>query len=97
MGTTFSSVVAEHPDALFLIIESNQILKEITPDLAIFLPAEGAKPSAMFAVEKADIVRGQPVSDERVSVLAIRLGCEENVIRTIIELVNGTTGAPARP
>jgi hypothetical protein len=96
VGTAFSTIAAEHGCATFLIIESNRILKEITPDLAIYLPAEGAKPSAAIAIEKADIVRGQVLSDKQVSILAQRLECDEAVIRTIVELVNLTTGAIPR-
>jgi hypothetical protein len=93
LGTTFSTIVADHPDARFLIIESNRILNDITPDLAIYLPAPGAKPSAAVAIEKADIIRGQTFSDEQVPILARRLECEETVIRAIVELADSTIGA----
>ncbi len=93
VGTGFSTIVADHPDAPFLIIESNRILKEITPDCAIYLPADNEKPSAEIAVEKADIVRGVPVPASKISLLAKNMGCDDAVIRTIIEL-SGETPPP---
>jgi len=86
MGTGFSRIVAEHGGARFLIIESNRILEEITPECAIYLPAEDPKPSAEIAVKKADIVRGEPVSASKISVLAKRMECDEATIRKIAEL-----------
>jgi hypothetical protein len=46
MGTGFASIAAEHSKARFLVIESNSILEEITPECAIYLPSENPKPSA---------------------------------------------------
>ncbi len=86
MGTSFSTIAAEHGNARFLIIESNRILEEITPECAIYLPADNAKPSAERAMQKADIIRGEPVPVSAISVLAKRLGCDETVIRRIVEL-----------
>jgi hypothetical protein len=88
VGTSFATIAAENPDARFLVIESNRILQEITPDCTIYLPAEDAKPSAGIAIEKADIVRGTPVPEARISVLAERLECDEGVVRKIVELAN---------
>ena len=87
IGTSFSTIAAKHGDAPFLIIESNRILEEITPECAIYLPADDSKPSARIAIEKADIIRGQPVPDSRISVLAERLECDEATIRSMIDLV----------
>jgi hypothetical protein len=86
MGTGFSTIAAEHSDARFLIIESNRILEEITPDCAIYLPADNPKPSAEIAMKKADIIRGEPLPASRISVLAKRMECDEAVIRRIVEL-----------
>ena len=86
MGTGFSTIAAEHGDARFLIIESNRILEEITPECAIYLPAENPKPSAEIAIKKADIIRGEPVPASKISVLAKRMECDETVIRAIVEL-----------
>ena len=88
-GTRFSTIAADHSDASFLIIESNRILSEITPDLTIYLPAEDPKPSAALAIEKADIIRGEPVSSSMISILAARMDCEESLIRSIVELAGG--------
>jgi len=87
IGTSFSTIAAEHRDAPFLIIESNRILEEITPECAIYLPADDSKPSARIAIEKADIIRGEPVPDSRVLELADRMECDEATIRSMIDLV----------
>jgi hypothetical protein len=92
IGTSFSAIAAEHSNAHFLVIESNRILEEITPDCAIYLPAENPKPSAEIAVKKADIIRGEPVPVSKISVLAKRLECDETVIRKIIELSGALKG-----
>ncbi|MEI6154146.1 MAG: hypothetical protein WCQ90_08665 [Deltaproteobacteria bacterium] len=86
MGTGFSSIAAEHSTARFLIIESNRILEEITPDCAIYLSAEDPKPSAEIAAKKADIIRGKSVPVSKISILAKRMECDETVIRKIVEL-----------
>lgn len=88
-GTHFSTIAADHGAAPFLIIESNRILSEITPDLTIYLPAENPKPSAELALAKADIIRGEPVAHSLISDFAGRLGCDEALIRTIVELAGG--------
>ena len=86
MGTGFSTVVAEHGSADFLVIESNSILEEITPDCAIYLPADNAKPSAEIAIKKADIIRGEHVPASKISAIAERMECDEIIIRKIVEL-----------
>jgi len=86
MGTRFSAIVAEHSNARFLIIESNRILEEITPDCTIYLPADNPKPSAEIAMKKADIIRGERVPASRLAVLAKRMECDKDVIRAIAEL-----------
>ncbi len=90
MGTPFSRIAADHPNAAFLVIESNSILEEITPDCAIYLTADDAKPSAAIAREKADIIRGAGVPASKVALLAARLGCDESVVRKIVELSGAT-------
>jgi dethiobiotin synthetase len=92
MGTSFGTVAAEHSDAHFLVIESNQILEEMTPECTIYLPAENPKPSAEIAFKKADVIRGESVQASKIAVLAKRLGCEETVVRKIIELAGALEG-----
>lgn len=92
IGTSFSTIAAEHGNTPFLIIESNRILEKITPECAIYLPAENPKPSAEIAVKKADIIRGEPVPVSRTSVLAKRMECDENIIRKIVELSGALKG-----
>ncbi len=92
MGTGFSNIVAEHSNARFLIIESNRILEKITPECTIYIPAESPKPSAEIAMKKADIIRGDPVSVSKISVLAKRMECDERVIKKIVELSGALEG-----
>ena len=92
MGTSFSTIAAEHGDASFLIIESNRILEEITPDCAIYLTADDPKPSAAFAGSKADIIRGEPISCSKISSIARRIDLDETVVRKIAELSGALPG-----
>jgi len=85
-GTGFKVIASEHDTAEFLIIESNSILEEVSPDCTIYLPADNPKPSAEMALKKADIIRGHPVSLSGIAMLAQRLGCKEAVIEKIIEV-----------
>ena len=87
-GTLFKTIAAEHGSASYLVIESNSILKQIVPDCTIYLPADNPKPSAIPAREKADILRGEFLSEEKVLQLEKRLGCGEATIRRIAELAN---------
>jgi len=91
IGTGFSKIAAEHAGAPFLVIESNRILEEITPECAIYLTGKDPKPSAGIAIKKADIIRGQVVPSEKVSILVKRLECDEGVVRKIIELSGALT------
>jgi len=86
MGTRFSVIAREHSTATFLIIESNRILEEITPECAIYLPGENPKPSAEAAMKKADIVRGERLPPSKIALLAKRMECDEALIRAIAEL-----------
>ncbi len=90
-GTPFSTIAAEHRHARFLIIESNRILEEITPDCTIYLPADNPKPSAKVALRKADIVGGEPVPPSQISILAARMECDETIIRAIVALSGQVT------
>ena len=95
IGTGLATIAAEHGYARFLIIESNRILDEITPDCAIYLSAGDPKPSARIAMLKADIVRGEPVSSATVGALARRMHCDEAIIRRIGELAGCPVKTPA--
>lgn len=74
-----------------MIIESNRILEEITPECVIYLSADSPKPSAEIAARKADIIRGEAVPDSTISDLAKRMGCNKAVIRKIVELSGAST------
>jgi hypothetical protein len=92
MGTPFPRIAADHADAAFLVIESNSVLEEITPDCAIYLPADDAKPSAAIARRKADIIRGEGVPASEVALLAGRLGCDASVVEKIVKLSGASVG-----
>ena len=92
MGTAFSTIAVEHKNAAYLIIESNRILEEITPDCTIYLPAENPKPSAEVALKKADIIRGEPVPVAKLSAIAGRLGCDAAIVQKIAELSGALKG-----
>lgn len=84
MGTSFSQLVNAHNAYSFLIIESNAILNEITPDLTIYLPAENPKPSAKKAAEVADITRGQLITEEKLLEIATKLDLSIPLVKKII-------------
>jgi hypothetical protein len=81
----FSALADEHKNARFLVIESNRILEEITPDCVIYLPADNPKLSAGIAEKKADIIRGKLLSESKMISLAGKLDCDKEVIRKIAE------------
>ncbi len=90
-GTPFKSIAAEHAAATWLVIESNSILEQITPDCAIYLEGGNPQLSVPRARAKADIVRGAAVPPETVATLSARLDCDRTLIRRIAWL------AGARP
>ncbi len=85
-GTPYERIREENQQAEFLIIESNRILEEIEPDLAIYLPADGPKPSAALAEAKADLTRGCEMSDEKVELVMEKLGLDERIAVEIVRL-----------
>jgi molybdopterin-guanine dinucleotide biosynthesis protein A len=91
MGTMFSRMMLDHQDARFLIIESNSILREITPDFCIYLDGENPKPSALLAGQRANMRRGERCSAHAIAATAKRLEIPQEVVRRIAWL------AGARP
>ncbi len=91
LGTPFDTIKDDHADARWLVIESNSILREIQPDLVIYLEGPHPKPSAAEARCRADIVSGTDVSDDDVARLAARLGITPDLMQTIIRLVPGAS------
>jgi hypothetical protein len=91
-GTPFTKVAADNPEAAFLIIESNRVLEEIEPDIAIYLPADDPKPSAANAEERADLVRGREFTDDMVQLVAGRLGIGDGPAAEIARLACGAGG-----
>ncbi len=85
-GTPFHVIQENHRDARWLIVESNSILREIQPDLAIYLEGENPKPSAEYAKCRADIVSGRRVSEETTAALAARLEIPVDLMQSIAQL-----------
>ena len=93
-GATFNDIISKHGEAPFLIIESNAILNEITPDLLIYLTGDSQKPSAKKAKGIADIIRGKHVDERILSDLARALSIEESTIRKIA-WISGARPSPS--
>ena len=74
-GTSFEEVKKDYETAEYLIIESNSIVKQVTPDLLIFLPGEGEeKESAALPRDNADITRGEKTTCPQAKKCAASLG-----------------------
>ncbi len=80
-GTSFERIAAEHGGAGYLVIESNSILKEITPHCLIYLPGGSPKPSALLPARTADIVRGRSLEDGRIRDIARKLDLPARTVR----------------
>lgn len=83
MGTTYSSLVEDHGDKRMVIIESNAILREIIPDLCIYLNGSDTKPSAAHARQCADMRRGEFCPAKIIVTVAGRLEVSETIVRQI--------------
>lgn len=90
-GTPYAQIAARHADAEYLIIESNQILDQLTPECTIYLGGKAPKPSAVRAVARADIIRGQLIAAGTLTMIARRLGISLGTTRKLVWL------AGARP
>ncbi len=89
--TSWSAIAKEVESASLVVIESNRILEQLSPDCAIYL--EGTNPDLAdpLARSKSDIVRGTAVAAETVAALAGRLALPAGFVRRIAWL------AGARP
>jgi NAD(P)-dependent dehydrogenase (short-subunit alcohol dehydrogenase family) len=93
-GTPFQTIRENHSGAEWLIVESNSILREIQPDLVIYLEGETPKPSAQYARCRADIISGRAVSEENITALAARLGIAADLMRMVVQLAQQTSCRP---
>ena len=93
-GTPYRRIAADHGEAPFLVIESNRILGEIRPDLAVFLPADDPKPSAGPARGRADYIRGEFDPPGAAEDIARRLDLGMETAGEIARLIAG--GSPDR-
>lgn len=91
IGTPYERIESEERNAAVLIIESNSILREMTPDVCFFLDGDSPKPSAELARAKADVISGTRVDESIVQVIAGRLSLSQTTARRLIWL------AGARP
>lgn len=85
-GTPPGPILEENAGIPFLVIESNTILRDLEPDLAIYIPADDPKPSASLAAEKADIVRGETGEEDAAALAASRLGIDGESARRLAEV-----------
>jgi molybdopterin-guanine dinucleotide biosynthesis protein A len=85
-GILIDSILHNHKDARFLVIESNSILEQFDPDFCIFLDAKNPKPSAGMAIKKADIISGKRYDTAYAEKLALKTGIDNNIMRKIIWL-----------
>ncbi len=86
VGTPFERILADAPDAPYLVIESNSILRELTPDCALFLSSDKPKPSAGPALAAADVISGTRTPESTVRRLAQGLELPTKTVRRIVWL-----------
>jgi hypothetical protein len=87
-GASFEKICQSIGNVSYLIVESNSILQEITPECVIYLPADKPKPSASIARAKADIIRGETISCITLANISSRLSLDINIVSEIA-LVSG--------
>ena len=83
VGTSIEKLFQNHNDKDWLVIESNQILKEFQPDCVVYLTGTNPKPSAQMAKEKADIIRDQKIDSAVINTLAEKLGITQEIVYNI--------------
>jgi hypothetical protein len=89
LGTSMETLRDNHPDACWLLIESNSILREAEPDLVIYLDGANPKPSAEYAKAKAHIVSGYRLAAEQIAEIAARLEVSVDAVKDIA-CISGT-------
>lgn len=82
-GTPYNQIKPFHTECDYLVIESNSILKEMIPELVIYLEGKERKPSAFLAKDKAHLVSGQPITSQEVENLAKVLEIKISLMRKI--------------
>lgn len=93
VGTPYGKIEKDNAGAAFLIIESNSVLREMTPDCAIYLPGGNPKESASVAADKADITRGKRVDRKDALRIAERLGVSGQTMEEIIRAAEARLGS----
>ncbi len=89
-GTSYNTIKANHAKSPWLIIESNGILGELKPDLCVYLTGDGviqgsgeAKPSALYARQRAHLVSGTLAAAKVLEAACVRTGLPPDMIRRI--------------
>ena len=95
IGTSYDRIASEGQNAPVLIIESNSILKEMTPDVCFFLDGDSPKPSAELARAKADVISGTRVDEQSVQAITAKLGFPRTLVRRMVWLAGARPEAAA--
>ncbi len=93
-GTPFQTIRENHSEATWLIVESNSILREMEPDLVIYLEGENPKPSAQYARNRADIISGTSIDRDALAAMALRLGISTELMRNIAHQAGAECESP---
>ncbi len=88
-GIPYAEVLDAIVDCAFLILESGSVLDDadLEPDLVIYLPAPDGrqdKPGSQGRRARANLVRGESVSDQRIGELSKRLGLKSEMFEQIL-------------
>lgn len=86
INTSFEFIADLYKDVPYLIIESNRILYEMTPECTIYLPGTPTKPSGEIAKKKADIIQEELIDRPTIEKLAMKLDLELAIVKKIIWL-----------
>lgn len=82
-GTSFEIIKKNHLDTEFLIIESNSICNELTPDLLLYLDNENRKESAELPRKNAHLKSGCIVNADQLELLATAMELPVSMIKKI--------------
>lgn len=95
-GTPARTVLDNHAQARFLVIESNSILAELAPDLCVYVDADNPKQSAQHARAKADVTTAQvdPIRD--VPLIRQRLDLDLDTARAVFRCIEEARGPAHR-
>ena len=90
---SFEQIKKHYLDTDYLIIESNRVLIELTPDLCVYLGGDSEKQTAAMAKRKADIIQGAIIEENKILSLSGKLKVSIDVMKQICFLA----GAKIQP